>query len=128
MTDLTIERVRELIHGYDDATQAKSKSGGWPNPEYADAESARVARYWLLNRYGPLAFGRLVLSLDAQLQQGPADENSKLRLAAGQVQTLIEQQWEHAAKTMRPYDQGITTGLERALTLMSSILDGGDGL
>ena len=69
MTELTIERVRELIHGYDDATQAKSKSGGWPNPEYADAESARVARYWLLNRFGPLAFGRLVLSLYAQLQQ-----------------------------------------------------------
>ena len=55
--------------------------------------------------------------------QEPADENSKLRLAAGRVQELVERQWAHTAKNMRPYDQGVTTGLERALKLMCSILD-----
>ena len=52
------------------------------------------------------------------------DENCKLRLATGKVQGLIEQQWEHTARTMRPYDQGVMTGLERALALMCSILAG----
>ena len=56
--------------------------------------------------------------------QHSGDESLQLRLAAGRVQALMEQQWEHTAKTMRPYDQGVMTGLERALTLMCGVLAG----